>query len=115
LIGPMNSAAKRRAPAPRRTRGSAALVGSKQRTRVNFSAAAALKKWPSIGNERARASLFPYLVIDGTLDACIRGFLAKPASQRHLYEIHTAPQTPVITAVLSAEQITEIARLREFL
>jgi hypothetical protein len=107
--------AKGSVPAPRRTRGSAAVVDSKQRPRIDFSAAAALKKWPSIEDERTRVSLFPYLVIDGTLDACIRGFLAKPTSRRHLYEIHTAPQTPIITAILFADQITEIARLREFL
>jgi hypothetical protein len=106
---PTERAAKRRVPAPRRTRGSAALVGSKQRPGINFGAAAA-----SIASERARVSLFPYLVIDGTLDACIPGFLAKPASRRHLYEMHTAPQTPVIAAILSEDQITEIARLREF-
>lgn len=90
-------------------------VGSKQRAQIDFTAAAALKKWPSIRNQRAAASLSPYLVIEGTLDACIRSFLAKPASQRHLYEIHTAPQTQLTTAVLTAEQIAEIARLRDFL
>jgi hypothetical protein len=46
---------------------------------------------------------------------CIRQFLAKPANQRHLYEIHTAPQTGLVSAVLSAEHIVEIARLRDFL
>jgi len=41
--------------------------------------------------------------------------MSKPVSQRHLYEIHTAPQGELITAVLSAEQIIELARLRDFL
>jgi hypothetical protein len=82
---------------------------------IDFGAPAVLRKWPSIKNERAKSSANPYLVIDGTLDECIRGFLAKPASQRHLYEIHTAPQAHLIPAVLSAEHITEIARLRDFL
>jgi len=36
-------------------------------------------------------------------------------SQLHLYEIHTAPQGELITAVLSTEQIIELARLRDFL
>jgi hypothetical protein len=54
-------------------------VGSKQRAQIDFTAAATLKKWPSIRNQRAAASLSPYLVIEGTLDACIRSFLAKPA------------------------------------
>ena len=57
----------------------------------------------------------PYMVFDGTLDECIRQFMSKPVSQRHLYEIHTAPQAELITAVLSAEQIIELARLRDFL
>ena len=108
---PNERGAKRRIRAARPTRGSAALVG---RPGINFDAAAALKKWPSIGNERPRAFLFPYVVIDGTLDACIREFLTKPPSQRYSYEIHTVPQTPVITAILFADQITEITRHWKF-
>jgi hypothetical protein len=57
----------------------------------------------------------PYVVFDGTLDDCIRQFMSKPASQHHLYEIHTEPQQPLISAVLSAEHIVELARLRDFL
>jgi hypothetical protein len=58
----------------------------------------------------------PYVVVaDGTLDECIRQFMSKAASQHHLYEIHTAPQGELITAVLSAEHIFELARLRDFL
>jgi hypothetical protein len=84
---------------------------------IDFNAPAILRKWPSLHNERVSASLGarPYLVVDGSLDECIRQFLAKPASQRHLYEIHTAPQTDLVSAVLSAEHIVEIARLRDFL
>jgi hypothetical protein len=84
---------------------------------IDFSAPAILRKWPSLNNERVSASLGarPYLVVDGSLDECIRQFLAKPAGQRHLYEIHTAPQTDLVSAVLSAEHIAEIARLRDFL
>jgi hypothetical protein len=72
---------------------------------------------PSLKNERVSASLGarPYLVFDGTLDECIRQFMSKPASQHHLYEIHTAPQAELITAVLSTEQVVELARLRDFL
>ena len=84
---------------------------------IDFNAAATLRKWPSLNNERISASLGarPYLVVEGSLDECLRQFLAKPASQRHLYEIHTAPQTDLVSAVLSAEHIVEIARLRDFL
>jgi hypothetical protein len=84
---------------------------------IDFNALAILRKWPSLNNERISASLGarPYLVVEGSLDECLRQFLAKPASQRHLYEIHTAPQTDLVSAVLSAEHIVEIARLRDFL
>jgi hypothetical protein len=84
---------------------------------IDFNAPAILRKWPSLNNERVSASLGarPYLVVEGSLDECIRQFLAKPAGQRHLYEIHTAPQTDLVSAVLSAEHIVEIARLRDFL
>jgi hypothetical protein len=82
---------------------------------IDFTAPAILRKWPSLNNERISASLGarPYLVVEGSLDDCIRQFLAKPAS--HLYEIHTAPQTDLVSAVLSAEHIVELARLRDFL
>jgi hypothetical protein len=84
---------------------------------IDFNAPAILKKWPSLNNERVSAALGarPYLIVDGSLDECIRQFLAKPVGQRHLYEIHTAPQADIVSAVLSAEHIVEIARLRDFL
>jgi hypothetical protein len=74
-----------------------------------------LRKLPSIKNERVSAadSDCPYLILDVTLDDCIRQFMAKPVSQRHLYEIHTAPQGEFVTAVLSEERIVGIARLRD--
>jgi hypothetical protein len=86
-------------------------------TKIKFDVPAVLRKWPSLKGERVSASLGarPYMVFDGTLDECIQQFLSKPASQYHLYEIHTAPQAELITTVLSAEQIVELARLRDFL
>ena len=82
---------------------------------INFDASAALRKWPSVNNERVSASLGarPYLIIDGTLDECIRKFMSQPISQRPLYEIHTAPQSDLVSSVLSAE--VELTRLRDFL
>jgi hypothetical protein len=61
---------------------------------INFDAPATLRKWPSIKNERVSAADGgrPYLIFDGTLDDCIRQFMAKPVSQHHLYDIQTAPQ-----------------------
>jgi hypothetical protein len=84
---------------------------------IKFDAHAALRKWPSLNNQRISRSwgAVPYLVAEGSLDECIRHFMSKPASTHHLYEIHTAPQGELITAVLSPEQIVELVRLRDFL
>jgi len=84
---------------------------------IHFDAPATLRKWPSIKNERIITvdGGGPYSVVDGTLDDCIREFMAKPINQHHLYEIHTAPQGELVSSVLSANHILEIARLRDFL
>ena len=81
---------------------------------VNFDAPAVLRKWPSLNNER-RLAPNPYLVFEGTLDQCIREFMARPAAGSHLYEIHTSPQPPLVSDVLSEKIISELARLRDFL
>jgi hypothetical protein len=82
--------------------------------RINFDVEAVLRKWPSLGNKRRAGVTGPYLVIDGTLDECLREFMAKPASARHLYEIQTAPRPPLANAVLPQGVIFELARLRGF-
>jgi hypothetical protein len=71
----------------------------------------------SINNERVSTADGgrPYLIVEGTLDHCIRQFMVKPVNQHHLYEIHTAPQGDLIGPVLSATSIFEVARLRDFL
>jgi len=86
-------------------------------SRINFGAPAALKKYPSLKGQRNPNALYanPYTILDGTLDECIQEFMSKPESQRSLYEIHTASQLPLVTEVLSVEQIVELARLRDFL
>ena len=82
---------------------------------VDFDAPATLRKWPSIKNERARAADGPYLIVDGTLDDCIPQFMAKPTSQHHLYEIHTATKEEPDSDVFLALHVHELARLRNFL
>ena len=82
---------------------------------INFDAPAILRKWPSLTNQRRADGTGPYLLLDGSLDECIREFMAKPAHQRHLYEIHTEPQAPLIADVLSGQIVAELARLRDFL
>ena len=46
--------------------------------RAAFDARATFRKWPSLNGQRRIDSSGPYLLMDGTLDACIREFLAKP-------------------------------------
>jgi len=82
---------------------------------INFDAAATFRKWPSLNGQRRVESNGPYLLLDGTLDECIREFLAKPSVTRHLYEIHTSPQALLVGEVVSAENIVELANLRDFL
>ena len=85
---------------------------------IHFEAPATLRKWPSINKQRLAGvgdGGRPYLVVDSTLDDCIRKFMAKPISQHHLYEIHTEPQGELVCAILSAEHIFEITRLRDSL
>jgi hypothetical protein len=86
-------------------------------TSIDFSAPAILRKWPSVNKERVSAALGarPYMIIDGTLDECIRRSMQQPESQRHLYEIHTAPQSDLVSAILSGDHVIELARLRDFL
>ena len=81
---------------------------------VDFAAPAELRKWPSLNNQR-RPDRETYMVTAGPLDQCIREFMAKPEATRHLYEIHTARQPPLILGVLSAEHIVELSRLRDVL
>jgi hypothetical protein len=54
------------------------------------------------------------LIIDGTPDECIKLFMTRPASTRHLYEIHR-PSTSIGRSVLSGEDVVELGRLRDFL
>ena len=82
---------------------------------INFDAPAILRKWPSLNNQRITQAAGSYSVYDGTLDECLREFMAKPAAARHLYQIHTSPQPPLVADVLSGESVAELARLREFL
>ena len=84
-------------------------------THIDFNVRSELRKWPSLGGKRANEALRPYLVLDASLEDCIREFMTKPKASRHLYEIHTTPQADIVTAVMSAEHIVELARLREFL
>lgn len=83
-------------------------------SKVDFGVLAVLHKWPSLANQR-RPDRDSYRVSEGTLDQCITAFMDKPAATRHLYEIHTSAQPPLVTDILSPEHVAELSRLREFL
>ena len=82
---------------------------------IDFDAPATFRKWPSLNGQRHVDSKSPYLLLDSTLNECIREFLSKPTVTRHLYEIHTSPQAPFVGEVVSAENLSELAHLRDFL
>ncbi len=84
---------------------------------INFEAPATLRKWPSVNGKRlaSETGAGPYLVFEGSLDQCIRRLSEKHVSQRHLYEIETEPQGPAFAGVLSADDVQELVRLRDFL
>src|ERR1700676_4661565 len=94
---------------------SSSFHNSDRRTGINFNAPASLRKWPSRHGKRLTDARYPdpYLLNDSTLGECIKMFITKSASQQHLYEIHTAPQPPLVSAVIRAEHIEELAKLRE--
>jgi hypothetical protein len=41
--------------------------------------------------------------------------MVQPEDQHHLYEIHTAPQSDLVSAILSTDHVVELARLRDSL
>jgi hypothetical protein len=65
---------------------------------INFDEPAVLRKWPSLNNQRRAEGTGPYMLLEGTLDECLREFMVKPVTTRHLYEIHTSPQPPPSTS-----------------
>jgi len=82
---------------------------------VDFNAPASLRKWPSHNGKRLTDARYPdpYLLIESTLGECIKMFITKPTSYQHLYEIHTTPQPPLVSAVIGAEHIEDLEKLRE--
>jgi hypothetical protein len=86
-------------------------------SRIDFSASAELRKRPSLNKQRVSASLSarPYMISEGTLAERIQQFMQLREGQRHLYEIHTTPQSDLVSAVLSPDLVIELARLEDFL
>ena len=64
-----------------------ALSNSAFPDRIDFQAPAALRKWPSLQNQRRLDGFSPYLLLESTLEECLRVLMNKPVGTLRLYEI----------------------------
>jgi hypothetical protein len=97
---------------PRLTNVTKDPLSNRIKNQINFEAFASLRKWPSLGGKPLSNST-PYLLMDDTLERCIAKFMSQPSKQQHLYEIHTSPQPPLVSAVMLADNVVELDRLLE--
>jgi hypothetical protein len=73
------------------------------------------QKWPFADRlPRTGEVVTPDRVYEGTLVGCVKEFMAKPVSQRPLYEVFTDPQPAFKTAILSATELLDIAAREDF-
>jgi hypothetical protein len=83
---------------------------------IQYDMPATLYKWPSLEKRRIATGeiIGARRIFEGTLAGCIREFLAKPISQRPLYEIFTERQPGLRDTILGANYILEIAEREDF-
>jgi hypothetical protein len=75
---------------------------------VNLDATAVLRKWPSLRNERRTEGTGPYLLIDGTLDECVRELMAKPTSMRVRFSLNSRHSGNRLRCPLSADTVEKV-------
>jgi hypothetical protein len=78
-----------------------------------YSASAVLRKWPSYKNQRTGTP--PYLIVEGTLDECVRKYAAYPTKSRHLYDIQVTVTGDARAGVLPEAQLAHLARFHDFM
>jgi hypothetical protein len=83
---------------------------------IQYDVPATLHKWPSREGRRIATGevISARQVYDGTLAVCVREFLARPISQRSLYEIFTVRQPGLRDTILQMHDILEIAERDDF-
>jgi hypothetical protein len=82
---------------------------------INYDVWAELQKWPFADRlPRTGEVVTPDRVYEGTLAGCVKEFMAKPVSQRPLYEVFTEPQPAFKTAILSAADLLDIVAREDF-
>jgi hypothetical protein len=69
----------------------------------------------AIEKKRMSHSTGPYSIVESAPGECIWEFMARPAATRRLFDIETAAQSPLVSAILFGEIVAYLARLREFL
>jgi hypothetical protein len=88
----------------------------KMMSTINYDAPATLHKWQSL--ERKRASDPPtfgsFQVWNGTLAGCVKQYLAKPDSQKPLYDIMVGEDAGVGESILGSPVIDKIAQREDF-
>jgi len=89
---------------------------SEEHIPILYDLAATLHKWPSLEARRhvTGETIHAHPVYSGTLAGCIRESLAKPISQRPLYEIFTDRQAGLRDSILSSNYISEISERHDF-
>jgi hypothetical protein len=85
-------------------------------TSVRYDAPAKLEKWPSLEARRLRngSMIVSQTVFSGTLAGCVREFIAKPESQRPLYEIFTDEDAAFNKPILDALDIAALSEREDF-
>jgi hypothetical protein len=84
-------------------------------TPIHYDVWATLQKWPAADRlPRTGDILRPDQIYEGTLSGCIKEFMAKPISQRPLYEVFTEAQAAFKTTILSATDMLDIASRDDF-
>jgi hypothetical protein len=89
---------------------------SQEKVPILYDLPATLQKWPSREARRIATgeTIHAYPIYQGNLGGCIREFLAKPISQRPLYEIFTERQAGLHDTILGSKSILEIAERDDF-
>ena len=81
---------------------------------VLYDVPATLHKWQSLEKKRSGEGIGSMQIWEGTLAGCVREFMAKPTSQRPLYDIFTDTQPGLTKTILESDDILALAAREDF-
>ena len=83
---------------------------------INYDARATLHKWQSLETKRASdpPTFGSFQEWSGTLAGCVKQYLAKPDSEKQLYDIMVGEEAGVGETILGAPVIDEIVQREDF-